>query len=617
MSRSGQRRGATSTSNFGVGRRESHDSSAFYRRFPLPEITDASEIAPHACVDQLWEGDARDMDRYGDIADSSVALVVTSPPYYTGKEYEESVGEGHIPASYIDYLEMLHEVFEQCREKLEPGGRIAVNVANLGRRPYRSLSADVIDILQNRLKLLLRGEVIWQKARGATGSCAWGTFQQPGNPVLRDLTERVVIASKGRFDRARRAEDRAVEGLPSNSSAFADEYMEATTDVWEIRPASATRIGHPAPFPVELPQRLIDLYTYRGDLVLDPFMGAGTTAVAAVRTGRHYVGFEMDAGYVALAERRIAEERKRLASRSGPEIWEVEIPPSSKRNGHSKVPGGRLGDDPAVLPDGGNGDRAGIDSRGDPPNDLHHREGCTADEGECGTGSRAQAGVKVHESIASGTPEDATTVHPGTIGVGIHGNGSTPGDDFQARAVQEGAKAQALAEEILERCGFRSIREKVRCPGGVQVNFEAIDQSGRRWRFDVSGAFTVTQRPGLRRTDTLWKALGKAATLHFAERSEGNSSPPPLVLLTTNRPARNSSGHKALAATTGIGKPIRAVIEMLETEDLSRLADLASGRFEEADTGQRELRSDASGPTGAVARRAGRPESSSAGQRAG
>ena len=136
--------------------------------------------------------------------------------------------------------------------------------------------------------------------------------------------------------------------------------------------------------------------------------------------------------------------------------------------------------------------------------------------------------------------------------------------------MQEGAKARALAEEILKRCGFRSIREKVRCPGGVQVNFEALDQLGRRWRFDVSGAFTVTQRPGLRRTDTLWKALGKAATLHFAERAAGNSSPPPLVLLTTNRPARNSSGHKALTATTGIGKPICAVIEMLKTDDLAR-----------------------------------------------
>ncbi len=331
MSRPERRRESTSTSNFGVGRREGHDSSAFYSRFPVPEISEDSEIARPSCVDRLWVGDAREMDRDGDIADSSVALVVTSPPYYAGKEYEEAIGEGHIPAGYIEYLDMLHDVFAECVRKLEPGGRIAVNVANLGRKPYRSLSADVIDILQNRLKLLLRGEVIWQKARGAGGSCAWGSFQRPGTPVLRDLTERVVIASKGRFDRARRASARAAADLPAVGSATADEFVEATTDVWEIRPASATRVGHPAPFPVELPQRLIDLYTYRGDLVLDPFVGAGTTAVAAVRTGRHYVGFDTDADYVALASRRIEAERACGGRHDGFRRWEVSIP--AKSNG--------------------------------------------------------------------------------------------------------------------------------------------------------------------------------------------------------------------------------------------------------------------------------------------
>ena len=577
MSRPERRRESTSTSNFGAGRRESHDASAFYSRFPVPKISKDSEVIRPACRDRLWVGDARDMDRHGEIADSSVALVVTSPPYYAGKEYEEAVGEGHIPASYIDFLDMLTEVFAECRRKLEPGGRIAVNIANLGRRPYRSLSADVIDILQNRLNLLLRGEVIWQKARGATGSCAWGTFQQPGNPVLRDLTERVVIASKGRFDRARRAADRADEDLPSMGSAFADEYMEATTDIWEIRPASATRIGHPAPFPVELPQRLIDLYTYRGDLILDPFMGAGTTAVAAVRTGRHYVGFDTDRDYVALAEERIAEERERLASREGPDSWEVEIPPAAKRNGHSGTPR-RLRNVPAAKPGARNDRCAGTDSAGDPLVAVQEQAGLPAPGGDHENGGpHSRAAGHRHDSTETDMPAHCATEHHGVLGGRTRGNGFTPSDDFQARAVQEGAKAQALAEEILEQCGFGSIREKVRCPGGVQVNFEAIDQSGRRWRFDVSGAFTITQRPGLRRTDTLWKALGKAAALHFAERAAGNLSPPPLVLLTTDRPARNSAGRRALAATTGTGKPIRDVIEMLDPDDLARLAALSLG----------------------------------------
>lgn len=305
MAGGAQRRRATSTSSFGVSRRENHDASGFYSRFSAPVISGDDGIQPPGVVDQIYVGDARSMDR---VRSGSVALVVTSPPYFAGKAYEEELGEGHIPATYVEYLTMLEDVFAECVDKLEPGGRIAVNVANLGRKPYRSLSADVIGILQDRLGLLLRGEVIWRKARGAGGNCAWGSFKQPANPVLRDLTERVVIASKGRFDRAVDRKDRAAQGLPSEATTTADEFMDATLDLWEMAPESATRVGHPAPFPVELPQRLIDLYTYRGDVVLDPFMGSGSTAVAAVRTGRRYLGYDMDEAYAKAARARVAAE---------------------------------------------------------------------------------------------------------------------------------------------------------------------------------------------------------------------------------------------------------------------------------------------------------------------
>ena len=310
-----RRTASTSTSAFGVSRRESHDSSEFYARFAAPDVTTADAPAgpgdAERSIDDVFCGDSRSM---GKVADRSVALVVTSPPYFAGKEYEEALGEGHVPGSYLDYLEMLTEVFAECVRTLEPGGRIAVNVANLGRRPYRSLSADVIAILQDRLRLLLRGEVIWQKQRGAAGNCAWGSFQRPGNPVLRDLTERVVIASKGRFDRAETARRRERDGLPSLSSLTRDEFMDATLDVWEFPAESATRVGHPAPFPVALPERLIHLYTYVDDLVLDPFMGSGSTGVAALRTGRHFVGYDTDAGYVERARQRLDDERVTAAA---------------------------------------------------------------------------------------------------------------------------------------------------------------------------------------------------------------------------------------------------------------------------------------------------------------
>ena len=158
--------------------------------------------------------------------------------------------------------------------------------------------------------MLLRGEVIWQKAKGAGGSCAWGSYRSPQNPVLRDITERVIIASKGRFDRAVKRAEREVRGLPHQSTIGTDEFLQATLDVWEIPSESATRIGHPAPFPVALPRRLIELYTYQGDLILDPFLGSGTTAVAAVETGRHYVGFDTEEQYINLAEERVSEMRQ-------------------------------------------------------------------------------------------------------------------------------------------------------------------------------------------------------------------------------------------------------------------------------------------------------------------
>jgi site-specific DNA-methyltransferase (adenine-specific) len=310
-----ERRGATttptSTTTFGVGRRENHDASAFYDRFTPPTLSDDDVVVRAPDLgDGCLNGDARDMHQ---LPDASVALVVTSPPYFVGKDYEVEMERDGVPTSYLEYLGMLRDVFAECVRVLEPGGRIAVNVANLGRKPYRSLSADVIRILQDELGLLLRGEVVWQKAEGATGSVAWGSFRRATNPVLRDMTERVVIASKGRFDRAVSPAGRRRDGLPSESTITTDEFMEATLDVWRIDAEQATRVGHPAPFPVELPRRLIDLYTYRDDLVLDPFLGSGSTLVAAVRSGRRGVGFDLDPEYVTLAKQRLADECRRLA----------------------------------------------------------------------------------------------------------------------------------------------------------------------------------------------------------------------------------------------------------------------------------------------------------------
>ena len=465
----------TATARFGSSRRESHDASAFYRRFTAPELSGDSQVNEPAERDVIHHGDARDM---GGVATSSVALVVTSPPYFAGKEYEESLGRDGVPATYVEYLTLLEDVFCECRRVLEPGGRIAVNVANLGRRPYRSLAGDVTDILQ-KLGLLLRGEVVWWKGRAAGGSCAWGSFQHPGNPVLRDVTERIVIASKGRFDRSVKPRRRQERGLPWMSTISRDEFLEATTDLWVMAPESATRVGHPAPFPVGLPTRLIELYTYEGDLVLDPFMGVGTTAVAAVRTGRHFVGFETDAGYVERAQLRLADEAPAV-SRSSADGVAVQVPPA-----------------PAALAEG-------------------------------------------------------------------------DGEDRLARALQEGRSAKGVAHIVLDQCGFRDIRAGVKVPGlGVELAFTAVDHTGRRWAFDLSGAFTTT-RSGLKRSDALWKALGTAAVLHSAAIDL------PLVLLTTDAPSRPSAGMLALEAVRGPDRPVHDVVELLDPAGHDRLRAYAS-----------------------------------------
>ncbi|MGD0085176.1 MAG: site-specific DNA-methyltransferase [Acidimicrobiales bacterium] len=462
-----RKRQPTATSTFGSGRREAHDASGFYGRFSPPELSDSTELGTATVVDQVIQADARHMT---DVADGSVALVVTSPPYFAGKDYELELGRDGVPATYLEYLGLLRDVFRECKRVLEPGGRIAVNVANLGRRPYRSLSADVAGILQDDLGLLLRGEVIWWKGRAAGGSCAWGTFQSPANPVLRDVTERVVLASKGRFDRALTPAQRIEIGRPSLATITRDEFLEATTDVWELPTESATRVGHPAPFPVELPKRLIELYTYEGDIVLDPFCGSGSTAIAAVRTKRHYLGYDTDAGYCEAARRRIAGEA-----------------------------------DPV--------------------------------------GSAVQLELATPPLVAGGPTEVA---------------------------LSEGRQAKEVAAILLGECGFTDIRPRVRVPGaGLEVDLVARDRAGAAWAFDVCGTFTSGHR-GLRQVDVLWRAVGKASVL--AATGHG-----PFVVLTTGSPPRGSAAAKALRAVTGGGRPIRDVIELLDSSGQARLGVYAAG----------------------------------------
>jgi len=506
------RRQPTSTSDFGVGRREGHDASAFYDRFSAPLISDDATVNAYGVRDEIWCLDSRSMDEGKErIKPNSVALVVTSPPYFAGKAYETELSRDEIPSSYVEYLEMLRQVFAVCVDKLEPGGRIAVNVANLGRKPYRSLAADVITILQDDLGLLLRGEVIWRKAGGSSGSCAWGSYQSASNPVLRDLTERVIIASKGRFDRAGTRKQRQAQGQPSVDTIYRDDFMDWTTDVWDIATESATRVGHPAPFPVELPQRLIELYTYRDDLVLDPFMGSGSTAVAAVRTHRHYVGFDLDPAYVKAARARAsAAVDERNLEADGPEgrPWRV------VGRGDAGTPASDRATDPALT------DPAPTDLADDPMPVL----------------------VDLPDALTDGP---------------------------MAKDLAEAILTRAgftLTTPSRRSAGIKA-------GPGVEVAFVAHDRTGAAWWVDLCGALTKGgDRVGLRRAEVLWKTLGRAAVLHEPADPGGRR---PYLVLTTDLPKRGSTGAAALGAVRGDGRPIFDAVEMLTDEGRRRLQHYA------------------------------------------
>jgi site-specific DNA-methyltransferase (adenine-specific) len=179
------------------------------------------------------------------------------------------------------------------------GGRIAINVAGVDRKPYLPLhSYSTMQML--KLGFNMRGEVVWNKGASVGVSTAWGSWCSPSNPTLRDVHEYVLIFSKGDYKLQHRGE----------TDLTPEEFTTYTKAAWDFSTVSAKKVGHPAPFPLELPSRLIRLYTYKNDLVLDPFMGSGTTCQAAELLGRRWIGVDKDEVYVALAQAKMDVLRK-------------------------------------------------------------------------------------------------------------------------------------------------------------------------------------------------------------------------------------------------------------------------------------------------------------------
>lgn len=288
----------TRTSSFGTNGRINHDSSKFYNSRMYSDL-DGKKIEsfeehelPYKYENKIILGSSEHMK---ELPDNSIHLMVTSPPYNASKEYDKDL-------TLKEYLELLQKVFSETYRVLVNGGRACINVANLGRKPYIPLS-DHISQIMNEIGFNMRGQIIWNKGASASPSTAWGSWQSAANPILRDVHEYILVFSKGSYSR--------IKGQHVNTITK-EQFMEWTLSIWNMKAVSARSIGHPAPFPEELPYRLIQLYSFKNDIILDPFIGSGQTAIAAIKSERRYVGYDISKEYIAHAEKRIGAIRDQV-----------------------------------------------------------------------------------------------------------------------------------------------------------------------------------------------------------------------------------------------------------------------------------------------------------------
>lgn len=286
----------TQTSSFGVSERSNHDSEQFYKSnlyssISLTTVTDRSESPlDESLIDKIF---LHSSEKMSELPDNSVQLMITSPPYNVTKEYDQNL-------TLEQYLSLLNSVLTETYRVLVNGGRACINIANVGRKPYIPLS-DMVGRLMTEIGFNYRGEIIWDKGASAGGSCAWGSWMSASNPTLRDIHEYILVFSKGDYARPKKTD-----------SISKEEFLEWTKSIWHMNTESAKRVKHPAPFPEELPARLIKLFSFKEDIVLDPFMGSGTTAIAALKNSRHFVGYEISQTYLDIANNRINDYSGRL-----------------------------------------------------------------------------------------------------------------------------------------------------------------------------------------------------------------------------------------------------------------------------------------------------------------
>ena len=241
--------------------------------------------------DILYEGDCLEVMKTLDA--ESVDCVITSPPY---PGVNSLWGELFRDENFDKAHEFLNSVWDECLRLLRPGCKLIINIANTKRRPYLPNVARVYWWAKDKVEPL--GEIIWNKGYGQLGT-AWGSFRSPSDPFLADQHEYILVFRK--FGKRQKPEHFEKIDL--------GDFKSWRNSMWNIPPAKASRVGHVAPFPIQIPSRLMILYTFKGETVLDPFNGSGTTGVACMKLGRRFIGIERETEYVKLTLDRWAKIR--------------------------------------------------------------------------------------------------------------------------------------------------------------------------------------------------------------------------------------------------------------------------------------------------------------------
>jgi len=267
------------------------------------------------CSSKIYCKDSRNMS---EIKNESISLIITSPPYYNLKNYNgnhEINNQLGNPKSYEEYIQNLNSVWDECVRILHPDGKLCINImpifltgdqTHFKRRVTKTAIMDIESYFQLTKKMFLQALYIWDKRKIVRFS-SFGSYPYPPNIFSTFPYEWIIVFSK----KGKRSP--VSKEIKEKSKITTKEWQDwAINSIWEMQPAKAKEVGHPAPFPEELPKRLIKLYSFVGDIVLDPFMGSGTTLLAAINLERNAIGYELNPDYIKLAKRRISNINLRL-----------------------------------------------------------------------------------------------------------------------------------------------------------------------------------------------------------------------------------------------------------------------------------------------------------------